>query len=99
MAFIINVEIDDLDIKQLVDAYNLNSDEEITVADVVARKDDVIASLREFMFDGFITLLESENEEVYDFFADIFDPLDMATYNQDDDIEDESTPVIAARMH
>lgn len=95
-TFTINVELDELDIKQIVDQYNANSDAEITVKDVMDRKDDVIASLREFMFDGFIELMESENEEVYDFFADIFDPLDM--YNHDDDLE-EDTPSFSARMH
>jgi hypothetical protein len=86
MAFKIEVEFDDADIQQLVDAYNSNADTagQITIDDVEELEEDVKGALREFMFDQVIELLESENEEVYHFFVDLFDPVE----SHEDDLEE-----------
>lgn len=93
MSFSIVIDFDDVDIKQLVDAYNETAGEldAITVQDVIENLDDVQQTLREYMFDKAVELLESENEEVYDTFCDVFHPIDI-DFDGLEDFEEQITP-------
>lgn len=93
MSFSIVIDFDDVDIKQLVDAYNETAGDldAITVQDVIENLDDVQQTLREYMFDKAVELLESENEEVYDTFCDVFHPIDI-DFDGLEDFEEQITP-------
>jgi N-acetyl-anhydromuramyl-L-alanine amidase AmpD len=84
MAFTVEITFDDEDIDQLIAAYNETADlqNQICVEDFSEREDEIKSILREYMFDHAVDLLESENDEVFNLFAETFDPSDF------DDIEE-----------